>query len=387
MPTADQIRDALKVVIDPELRHNIVDLGMVRSIELPEPGRVDIVMSLTTPGCPVRAHFEKAIKGAVIALEGVEQANVGFDVLSGQEKSGLQQRLGRRDGLPTGALAAVKNIICVGSGKGGVGKSTVTANLAAALTLEGKHRRLHGRRRVGLLDPAHARRARPPAGLAAAQDPATGGRRRAQGDLDRALPRREDQAITWRGPMLHKAIRQFLEDVDWGELDYLLIDLPPGTGDVSMTLAQLLPQAQFVVVTTPQPAAQKVAKRAAETANRFDLSVTGVIENMSGFTTPSGERFTIFGEGGGQELADELDVPLLGKIPLQEELREAADQGMPLVFQDPDAPASQALLHAARGLIAATPQELPMLQQPLDTGLAPPPAAAPVTGTALPMAT
>src|SRR5205085_11086049 len=138
---------------------------------------------------------------------------------------------------------------------------------------------------------------------------------------------REDQAITWRGPMLHKAIRQFLEDVDWGELDYLLIDLPPGTGDVSMTLAQLLPQARFVVVTTPQPAAQKVAKRAAESAARFELEVAGVLENMSGFTTPSGERFTIFGEGGGQLLADELDVPLLGKIPLQEELRSAADEG------------------------------------------------------------
>ena len=136
-----------------------------------------------------------------------------------------------------------------------------------------------------------------------------------------------DQAITWRGPMLHKAIRQFLEDVDWGELDYLLIDLPPGTGDVSMTLAQLLPQAKFVIVTTPQPAAQKVAARAAETALRFDLEIAGVIENMSGFTTPSGERFTIFGEGGGQLLADELDVPLLGKIPLQEELRISADEG------------------------------------------------------------
>ena len=132
--------------------------------------------------------------------------------------------------------------------------------------------------------------------------------------------------------MLHKAIRQFLEDVDWGELDYLLIDLPPGTGDVSMTLAQLLPQARFVVVTTPQPAAQKVAKRAAETAARFDLEIAGVIENMSGFTTPTGERFTIFGEGGGQLLADELDVPLLGKIPLQEELRVGADEGEPLVL-------------------------------------------------------
>ncbi len=384
MPTADQIRDALRVVIDPELRHNIVDLGMVRSIELPEEGRVDIVMSLTTPGCPVRAHFEKAIKGAVTALEGVEAVNVGFDVLSGEEKSGLQQRLGRRDGLPTGALAAVKNIICVGSGKGGVGKSTVTANLAAALTLEGKQAAAMDADVWGYSIPrmlgVHGRPQVSPQRKILPLE-AAGGLKAIS--IEHFLDR-EDQAITWRGPMLHKAIRQFLEDVDWGELDYLLIDLPPGTGDVSMTLAQLLPQAQFVVVTTPQPAAQKVAKRAAETAARFDLSVTGVIENMSGFTTPDGERFTIFGEGGGQELADELDVPLLGKIPLQEELRIAADEGNPLVFQDPDAPASQALLHAARGLIAATPQELPMLQQPLDSGLAP--AAAPVTGTALPMA-
>jgi ATP-binding protein involved in chromosome partitioning len=180
--------------------------------------------------------------------------------------------------------------------------------------------------------------------------------------------------------MLHKAIRQFLEDVDWGELDYLLIDLPPGTGDVSMTLAQLLPQAKFVIVTTPQPAAQKVAARAAETAIRFDLEIAGVIENMSGFTTPSGERFTIFGEGGGQLLADELDVPLLGKIPLQEELRVCADEGRPLVLEDPDAPAAQALFHAVRGVIAATPQELGVLQAPSG------PPLPEVTGTALPMA-
>jgi ATP-binding protein involved in chromosome partitioning len=152
--------------------------------------------------------------------------------------------------------------------------------------------------------------------------------------------------------MLHKAIRQFLEDVDWGELDYLLIDLPPGTGDVTMTLAQLLPQARFVIVTTPQPAAQKVAQRAAGTAKQFDLEIAGVVENMSGFVTPGGERFTIFGEGGGQQLADDLDVPLLGKVPLQEELRVGADEGRPLVLTDPDAPASQALFHTARGLIA-----------------------------------
>src|SRR5256886_3892359 len=183
---------------------------------------------------------------------------------------------------------------------------------------------------------------------------------------------RQDQAMVWRGPMIHRAIRQFLEDVDWGELDYLLIDLPPGTGDVSMTLAQLLPQARFLIVTTPQPAAQKVAKRAAETAERFDLEIVGVVENMAGFTTPSGERFTIFGEGGGQVLADELDVPLLGKVPLQEELREGADEGQPLVLTDPDAPASQAIFHAASGLIAATPQQIGVLQEEKST-LPPPP--------------
>ena len=174
----------------------------------------------------------------------------------------------------------------------------------------------------------------------------------------------EDAAVVWRGPMLHKAIQQFLEDVDWGELDYLLVDLPPGTGDVSMTLAQLLPQAKMLLVTTPQPAAQKVAHRAAEMATKFDLEILGVVENMSGFTTPDGTRHTIFGEGGGQLLADEIDVPLLGKIPLQEELRVQADEGVPLVAEDPDAPAAQALMHLARGIVAATPRELPVVQVP-----------------------
>jgi ATP-binding protein involved in chromosome partitioning len=174
----------------------------------------------------------------------------------------------------------------------------------------------------------------------------------------------ENAAVVWRGPMLHKAIQQFLEDVDWGALDYLLIDLPPGTGDVSMTLAQLLPQAKMLLVTTPQPAAQSVARRAAEMAAKFDLEIVGVVENMSGFTTPDGNRFTIFGEGGGQALADEIDAPLLGKVPLEEQLRVRADEGLPLVAADPDAPASQSLFHLARGIVAATPQALPVVQAP-----------------------
>jgi ATP-binding protein involved in chromosome partitioning len=190
----------------------------------------------------------------------------------------------------------------------------------------------------------------------------------------------EDAAVVWRGPMLHKALQQFLEDVDWGELDYLLVDLPPGTGDVSMTLAQLLPQAKFLIVTTPQPAAQKVARRSAEMANKVRLEIAGVVENMSGFTTPGGERFQLFGEGGGQLLADELDVPLLGKVPLTMPLREQADAGAPLVTTDPDDPAAVAIRQTASGLIAMSPVELPVMQ-------APAPAAAPKpVGASLPMA-
>jgi ATP-binding protein involved in chromosome partitioning len=379
MPTQEQITDALRRVIDPELRKDIVSLGMVRSIDQPEPGRVDVVVSLTTPGCPIRAHFEQAVAQNVRELDGIEHVNVGFDVLSKEEKLSLQQRLGRQ-GLPEGALARVKNVICVGSGKGGVGKSTVTANLAAALQAEGKQ--------AAALD-ADVWGYSIPRMLGVHGHPMVSAERKilpleAQGGV-RAISiefflSERDQAITWRGPMLHKAIRQFLEDVDWGELDYLLIDLPPGTGDVSMTLAQLLPQARFLIVTTPQPAAQHVAKRAAETALRFDLEIMGVVENMSGFTTPDGSRFTIFGEGGGQLLADELDVPLLGKIPLQEELRVCADEGRPLVLEQPDAPAAQALFHTARGIIAVTPQELAVLQEPSG------PPVPEVTGTALPMA-
>jgi ATP-binding protein involved in chromosome partitioning len=381
LPTEDQITEALARVIDPELRRSIVELGMVRSIDVGDNGAVDVVVSLTTPGCPIRAHFERAVAENVSALEGVSSVQVGFDVLSDDEKSGLQQRLGRPR-LPEGALAQVKNVICVASGKGGVGKSTMTANLAAALLAEGH--------RSGALD-CDVYGYSIPRMLGAGGKPEVSPERKI---IPRESPSgvrvmsigfflEQNAAVVWRGPMLHKAIQQFLEDVDWGELDYLLLDLPPGTGDVSMTLAQLLPQSKILLVTTPQPAAQTVARRAAEMAAKVDLEILGVIENMSGFTTPDGQRFTIFGEGGGQLLADELDVPLLGKVPLQQELREHADSGTPLVFEDADAPASIAIRDAARGIVAATPQELPVLQ-------APAPAAAPAGpgaggGTELPV--
>jgi ATP-binding protein involved in chromosome partitioning len=380
MPTREQVTEALKSVIDPELRRSIVELDMVRSIGIHDAtGVVDVTVSLTTPGCPIRGHFQTAVGNSVGALEGVSGVNVDFDILTDQQKGALQQKLGRGS-LPEGALAQVSNIICVGSGKGGVGKSTLTANLAAALTASGKT--------AGVLDADVWGYSQPRMLGIGAEKPKVSAERKILPNFSADGVKvmsigfflDEDAAVVWRGPMLHKALQQFLEDVDWGELDYLLVDLPPGTGDVSMTLAQLLPQAKFVIVTTPQPAAQKVARRSAQMANKVQLEIAGIVENMSGFTTPSGERFQLFGEGGGQLLADELDVPLLGKVPLTMPLREQADAGVPLVTTDPDDPASIAIRETASGLIALSPVELPVMQ-------APAPAAAPKpVGASLPMA-
>src|SRR5690242_5060957 len=305
MPTRDEILEALKVVIDPELHRDIVSLGMVRSVDISDQGAVNVTVSLTTPGCPIKGHFQTGVTSAVQTVSGVTAVSVGFDVLSDQEKQGLQRTLGRPQGLPAGALAQVANVVCIGSGKGGVGKSTLTVNLAAALQAEGKT--------VGVLDADVW-------GYSIPRMLGLGGQRPKVSAEKKIIPLeshgikvisigfflKEDEAVVWRGPMLHKALKQFLEDVAWGELDYLLIDLPPGTGDVGMTLAQLLPQAKFVIVTTPQPVAQKVAARSAEMATKLKLEIAGVIENMSGFVTPGGERFQIFGEGGGQLLAEQL---------------------------------------------------------------------------------
>jgi ATP-binding protein involved in chromosome partitioning len=378
MPTREQVMESLRAVIDPELRQDIVELGMVRSIELGEGGAVSVMVSLTTPGCPIRNHFQTSVVQAVSALEGVTKVDVAFDVLTDVEKGELQKKLGR-GGLPAGALAQVANVVCVGSGKGGVGKSTLTANLAAALVADGK--------KVGVLDADVW-------GYSIPRMFSVGGRPQVSSER-RIMPLEshgvkimsigffveEDAAVVWRGPMLHKALTQFLEDVAWGELDVLLVDLPPGTGDVSMTLANLLPDATFLIVTTPQPTAQKVARRSAEMAHKVNLEVCGVVENMAGFVTPGGERFAIFGEGGGQELADELDVPLLGKVPLTMPLRAQADAGEPLVAVDPDDPAAQAIRHAARGLLALFPTPLPVLGMVASAQ----PEEAAVSGFQLPM--
>jgi ATP-binding protein involved in chromosome partitioning len=384
----DQIREALRAVIDPELHRSIVELDMVRSVEIGSNGVVDVTVSLTTPGCPIRGHFQTGVAEAVSALEGVTHVNVYFDVLDDTQKAALQQKLGRGS-LPQGALAQVANVLCIGSGKGGVGKSTLTANLAAALAGEGK--------RVGVLDADVWGYSIPRMyGLGSTRPPVSAERKivplTAHGVKVMSIGFfvEEDAAVVWRGPMLHKALTQFLQDVDWGALDYLLIDLPPGTGDVSMTLAQLLPQSKFVIVTTPQQTAQKVARRSAEMANKVSLEIGGVIENMSSFTTPSGERFAIFGEGGGRELAEELDVPLLGRVPLTMPLRENADSGVPLIVEEPGDPASQAIHPVARGLIAMSPVAPPMLPvlplvEVIPAAQTPPESPKPV-GVSLPMA-
>ncbi len=379
MPSRDQVIESLRTVIDPELRRDIVELEMVRSVEVHENGVVDVMVSLTTPGCPIRSHFQTGVTQAVQSLEGVTGVNVSFDVLSDNEKANLGRKLGRGS-LPEGALAQVSNVICVGSGKGGVGKSSVTANLAAALAAQGKQ--------VGVLDADVWGYSQPRMLGLGAERPKVNAERKivplSSHDGIRVMSIgffiEQDAAVVWRGPMLHKALQQFLEDVEWGELDFLLIDLPPGTGDVSMTLAQLLPQAKFVIVTTPQPVAQKVARRSAEMATKLKLEIAGVIENMAGFVTPDGERYQLFGEGGGQMLADELEVPLLAKVPLTMALREQSDAGTPIVLANPDDPAAQALRHGAAGLIALSPIELPVMQPAA-------PAAAPQpVGMSLPMA-
>src|SRR4051794_16622733 len=384
MPTRDQTLEALKAVIDPELRRDIVELDMVRSIDVHANGVIDVTVSLTTAGCPIRNTFQQSVTQAVTKLDGVVGVNVSFDVLTDTQKASLQRKLGRPGGLPDGALAQVRNVICVGSGKGGVGKSSVTANLAAALAAEGKL--------VGVLD-ADVWGSSIPRMFGVGNDrPKVSAERKIIPPVAHGIKVMsigffldEDAAVVWRGPMLHKALTQFLEDVEWGELDYLLVDLPPGTGDVSMTIAQLLPQARFLIVTTPQATAQKVARRSAEMADKVDLEIAGIVENMSGFTTPDGQRFPIFGEGGGQALADELGVPLLGKVPITMPLREQADAGTPLVVENPDDPAAQAIRQAARGVIAITPMapiSLPVLDVIAPAG----PPAGKGTGLSLPMA-
>ncbi len=349
MPTEEAIREALTHVIDPELHTDIVDLGMVGDIGIND-GTVDVGLALTIASCPMRGQIEADIERRVGAMDGVDAVNVRTTVMNQEQRSTLMERArhrARETATPT-AVNPVTRVIAVSSGKGGVGKSSLSVNLALAIADQGHS--------VGLLD-ADIWGFSTPRMLGASDHRLTANQDRKITPSDAfgiklvstgLLLDDEDTALMWRGLMLTKAVEQFLNDVAWpDDLGYLVIDMPPGTGDVQMALARLLPQAEMVVVTTPQLAAQKVAARVADMARRSHMPIVGVIENMAGFTANDGSHYDIFGAGGGAQLADELAVPLLGSIPIDPRIAEGADAGRPVVVDEPESPASQAIISSA----------------------------------------
>jgi len=350
-PTPEQITEALSRVFDPELKKPVTELGMVRGVDV-EGSHVGVTIALTVPGCPLRHSFEEQVQRELLPLPGIETVSLSFDVMSPEEKTALTARL--RGGITQRtkgiSLDRSTRVIAVASGKGGVGKSTLTANLAAALDRLGD--------RTGVLD-ADVYGHSIPHMLGVHQRPVVVDRMivpPVRGDLKLmsiGFFLDENEPVMWRGPMLHRALEQFLSDVHWGELDTLLVDMPPGTGDVAISLGQLLPRAEVVVVTTPQPAAQQVAVRAAHMAQKTNMRLIGAVENMS-YVVGSGEQ--LFGSGGGEALAAELNIPLLGRISLDPRLREYADRGEPLVWAEPDAAAAVEIMALAEA-IAATRRE------------------------------
>ncbi len=352
MVSESAIREALVQVIDPELRRSVVELDMVRRVDV-RGADVDVTIALTVAGCPMKAELESQVRRHVGAVDGVSAVSVSFDVMTPEQKAALRQRLhgGAAGEAKQISLSKRTRVVAVASGKGGVGKSTLTANLAAALAAGGAE--------VGVVDadiygysiPRMLGITRRPVVVDSMIVPPVNHGIRI---MSIGFFLEPDQAVVWRGPMLHKALEQFLTDVHWGELDYLVVDMPPGTGDVSISLGQLLPSPDVVIVTTPQPAAQQVAERSAEVAAKTGMHVAGVIENMSAVICPCcGEASHPFGQGGGRELAARLGVPLLGEVPLDEPLRIAADEGRPLVLSDADAPSARAIAEVAAALPGA----------------------------------
>ena len=340
-PERDAILKALDQVIDPELQRPVTELDMVRGVEVSD-GVVSLEIVLTVPGCPLRHSFEEQVEKALAGIPGVRGVALSFGVMTPDERQRLTTKL--RGSAPaddrTIRLEPDTRVIAIASGKGGVGKSSLSANLAVALS--------HLGRRVGILD-ADVYGHSIPHMLGIHQKPIA---------VDEMIvPPVKDglklmsigffldgnEPVMWRGPMLHKALEQFLTDVHWGALDVLIVDMPPGTGDVSISLAQLLPRAEVVIVTTPQKLAQDVASRAASMARKTNMRLLGVVENMSG---------DVFGIGGGEELAAQLDIPLLGTVPLDPALREQGDLGVPVVSGDPDAPSARAIVAIAETIDA-----------------------------------
>ena len=346
-PDRDAILKALEQVIDPELKRPVTELDMVRDVLVEDNGSVSVTIALTVVGCPLRHSFEEQVGRFVGEVPGVISVRLGFDVMTAEEKAALTTRLrGGREERSI-SLSPATRVIAIASGKGGVGKSSLTANLAYALSLRGEQ--------VGVLDGdvyGHSI----PHMLGVHQKPIAVDEMivpPVRGDLKLmsiGFFLEENAPIMWRGPMLHKALEQFLSDVHWGEIDTLLVDMPPGTGDVAMSLGQLLPRAEALVVTTPQPAAQIVAVRAALMAEKMGMRIIGAVENMS-YLAGSGQE--LFGSGGGQRLADEIGVPLLARIPLDPVLREAADEGNPVLEVAPDSESAQAISALADSVAAS----------------------------------
>lgn len=349
MASESDIRTALAHVIDPELHTDIVDLGMVGDVVI-DGESVTVGLALTIASCPMRGQIEADIERRVTALPGVSGVDIATSVMSQEQRSTLMERArqrARESASPT-AVSPSTRVIAVSSGKGGVGKSSLTVNLAVAIRDRGHS--------VGVLD-ADIWGFSTPRMLGASET-------RLSANEDRKIQPTiangihlvstglmlddEDTALMWRGLMLTKAVEQFLKDVAWPEdLGYLLVDMPPGTGDVQMALARMLPQAEMVVVTTPQLAAQKVAARVADMARRSHMPIVGVVENMAGFTAGDGETYDIFGSGGGRTLASDLGVPLLGSVPIDPRVAAGADVGHPVVDDQPSSPSASAIIDVA----------------------------------------
>ncbi len=356
MPTEHDVYQALRGVVDPELGGDVVELGMVRDVSIDPDGVVTVGIALTIAECPMRNQIEEDTARKVRALPGVTDVRVQTTAMTKEQRAGLMATARRkaRDNAEPTMVNPLTRVIAVGSGKGGVGKSSTAVNLAVALSDLGFS--------VGLLDAdiwgfsiprmlgvserltANSDREIVPTETAGIKLVSTG-----------LIIDSEETALMWRGLMLSKAVEQFLKQVRWGDVDYLVIDMPPGTGDIQMALSRMLPQAEMVVVTTPQQAAQKVAIRVADMARRSYLPVVGVIENMSSFTCDHGQTYELFGMGGGAELADSLGIPLIARIPLDPEVVRGGDEGRPVVRAHPDNPAAVAFGEAARRLVELVP--------------------------------
>lgn len=347
-------------VVDPELRRDLHTMGMLRGVSLAG-GTVHAVVALPSEDWPARETLIHLIETSITTRDGVEAVSVEFLVMDEAEQAAVREQLigdpaasggsqeaqGHAEGraIPFAEAGNRTRVLLIASGKGGVGKSTVTANLAIALAQRGLRSAVVDADVWGFSIPRMLGVERPPTVIDQMVVPVEANGVRC---ISMGFFAREDQPVIWRGPMLHKALEQFLTDVHWDDPDYLLVDLPPGTGDISLSLSQFLPKSELIVVTTPQPAAQKVAQRAAYMAEKVNLSVRAVIENMSWFRGDDGKRYDIFGSGGGEALAEELGVPLLGQIPLLQELREGGDTGRPITVADPDSEAANVFTEMAR---------------------------------------